>query len=117
MSLAQFYALSAPAFLGLLGIGYGLFELYRVRRMKAEAATAKTAELPAAHPAASGKSISGGFLDFAVPRNEDIQPFKGKRSFEVQDAVTLQNQVEEAQRYLDRAMDVLKQSEPAQEKR
>lgn len=35
MSLAQFYALSAPALLGVLAVGFGLFELHRVRRMKA----------------------------------------------------------------------------------
>jgi hypothetical protein len=35
MSLTQLYALSAPALLGLLAIGFGLFELPRIRRMKA----------------------------------------------------------------------------------
>jgi hypothetical protein len=41
MSLTQLYALSAPLLLGALAIGFGLFELYRIRRMKAAfAATA-----------------------------------------------------------------------------
>jgi hypothetical protein len=114
MSLAQFYVLSAPAFLGMLAVSFGLFELHRVRRMKVEAATAKAMKLSAA---TSGNSVSERFIDFAMPTAEDMPPFKGRRSFEAQDAVTLQNQLEEAQRYLDRAMDVLKQSEPAQEKR
>ncbi|HEV7601502.1 MAG TPA: hypothetical protein VGO49_14780 [Bradyrhizobium sp.] len=35
MSLAQFCALSAPALLGILAIVFGLFELHRIRRVKA----------------------------------------------------------------------------------
>jgi hypothetical protein len=117
MSLAQFYVLSAPAFLGMLAISFGLFELHRVRRVKAEAATAKAMELSATPAATSGSGVSEGFMDFTAPTANDMPPFKGKRSFEAQDAVTLQNQLEEAQHYLDRAMRVLTQSESAQEKR
>jgi hypothetical protein len=63
MSLTQLYALSAPALLGVLAIGFGLFELYRVRRMKAAfAATAPgglQASNSAAVPARAGETVAG----------------------------------------------------------
>jgi hypothetical protein len=63
MSLTQFYALSAPALLGVLAIGFGLFELYRVRRMK----VAFAATTAGGMQAASSETVAAKAPETAAP--------------------------------------------------
>jgi hypothetical protein len=112
MSLTQLYALSAPALLGVLAIGFGLFELQRVRRIKASFAAPAVAGVQDTAPDQVSGAISEASQSTPEPlvvrvlgSSDFIEDRTLQAKLELSKTVEIANQIAEAARKLNEAMD------------
>jgi hypothetical protein len=120
MSVTQLYALSAPALLGVLAIGFGLFELHRIRRMKASfAAPAVTGVQDSASDQVSGtisetpQSTRGLRVFGSEFILEDIPEAELELSKAMDKIATAHDQLAEAKHKLNKAVDKIAQATTA----